>query len=96
MYRSVCEKFNIGKATAIRAVRRVTRAVIKLAPNIITWPKEERVEEVFKGFAANSAFPKVIGALDGTHVNIRAPTNNPECYVDRKGHHSIQLQVSIL
>lgn len=37
-------------------------------------------------------FPKVIGAIDGTHVKI-APKKNPESYVNRKGYHSIQLQV---
>jgi len=48
---------------------------------------------VWTGFEATSGFPKVIGALDGTHINIPAPKDNPEAYVNRKGHHSIQLQV---
>jgi len=38
-------------------------------------------------------FPKVIGAIDGTHIKITAPKVNPESYVNRKGFHSIQLQV---
>lgn len=38
-------------------------------------------------------FPKVIGATDGTHIKIDAPKSNPDCYVNRKGYHSIQLQV---
>ncbi|XP_043283152.1 putative nuclease HARBI1 [Venturia canescens] len=55
-------------------------------------PEGNRIEEVFRGFAATSDFPNVIGEIDGTHINIRVPHNNPECYVNRKGHHSIQLQ----
>lgn len=40
-----------------------------------------------------SSFPCVIGATDGTHINIPAPHKHPETYVNCKGHHSIQLQV---
>ncbi|EFN64056.1 Putative nuclease HARBI1, partial [Camponotus floridanus] len=36
-------------------------------------------------------FSKVIGAIDGTHINIPAPRIYPASYVNRKGHHSIQL-----
>ncbi|XP_071579491.1 putative nuclease HARBI1 [Temnothorax nylanderi] len=54
------------------------------------WPTNERVNEIWAGFENNSGFPKIIGAIDGTHVTIPAPTDNPEEYV--KGRHSIQLQ----
>ncbi|XP_011686365.1 PREDICTED: putative nuclease HARBI1, partial [Wasmannia auropunctata] len=91
-YRSICEKFDVGKATALKSVRRVMKALTELAPHFITWPNEERAKEIHNGFFAISAFPKVLGAIDGTHINIPAPHENPECYVNRKGHHSIQLQ----
>lgn len=46
-----------------------------------------------RGFAHIGAFPQTIGAIDGTHINIPAPKENPEAYINRKGHHSIQAQV---
>lgn len=46
------------------------------------------------GFTASSVFPGVIGAINGTHINIKAPHVYPEFYVNRKGHHSIQLQIN--
>ncbi|KAM0724678.1 putative nuclease HARBI1 [Formica fusca] len=96
-YRSICEKFCVGRATALYAVKRVIKALINLAPLFITWPEDnKRNKEIFMGFAMISAFPKVIGAIDGTHINIRAPHINAECYVNRKGQHSIQLQVICL
>ncbi|XP_071576255.1 putative nuclease HARBI1 [Temnothorax nylanderi] len=55
-------------------------------------PQGNRAQEVMMGFTVASAFPRIIGAIDGTHINIRAPHVSPECYVNRKGHHSIQLQ----
>lgn len=92
--RSISEKFNIGKGTALRAVRRVSTAIAKLSPLFMTWPKGDNAEKCIKEFFICSAFPNVIGAIDGTHINIKAPHVNPESYVNRKGYHSIQLQVT--
>lgn len=69
------------------------KALINLSPMFIKWPNEERAIEISNGFLQISGFPNVIGAIDGTHINIRAPHLDPECYVNRKGHHSVQLQV---
>ncbi|GAB1860676.1 Putative nuclease HARBI1 [Camponotus japonicus] len=91
-FRSICERFNVGRSTALYITRRVVRALVELAPVIIKWPTNERLNEVWIGFESTSGFPKVIGAIDGTHINIPAPKNNPESYINRKGHHSIQLQ----
>ncbi|XP_032690643.1 putative nuclease HARBI1, partial [Odontomachus brunneus] len=55
-------------------------------------PSRNRVNEVWTGFEATSGFPKVIGAIDGTHINIPAPLIEPVSYINRKGHYSIQLQ----
>ncbi|KYN22678.1 Putative nuclease HARBI1 [Trachymyrmex cornetzi] len=71
--RSVCTKFDLGKATAIRAMRRVTHALHKLAPRFIQWPQGRRAIEVMEAFERVSGFPNVIGAIDGTHIEIRSP-----------------------
>lgn len=49
-----------------------------------------------QGFEESSRFPKTIGAIDGTHIRIDAPKENPADYINRKGFHSIQLQVTII
>lgn len=67
--------------------------LIKIAPAIIKWPSNEQIGEICAAFENGSGFPNVIGAIDGTHINIPAPKIDPESYVNRKGHHSIQLQV---
>ncbi|TGZ51727.1 Uncharacterized protein DBV15_12495 [Temnothorax longispinosus] len=94
-YRSIHTRFGVGKATAIRAVRRVTMILCYLSPKFIQWPKETRAVEIMQGFAHIGAFPQTIGAIDGTHINIPAPKENPEAYINRKGHHSIQAQTVI-
>ncbi len=44
-------------------------------------------------FSAMSGFPNVIGAIDCTHIAIRAPYENKFVYVNRKHVHSINVQV---
>ncbi|XP_020298879.1 putative nuclease HARBI1 isoform X2 [Pseudomyrmex gracilis] len=91
-YRSICEKFNVGRATALKSVRRVVKALINFAPVFIKWPNEEKAIEISNGFLQTSGFPNIIGVIDGTHINIRAPHLDPKCYVNRKGRYSIHLQ----
>ncbi|XP_033729167.1 uncharacterized protein LOC117318274 [Pecten maximus] len=45
-----------------------------------------------KSFKRRNGFPNIIGAIVGTHIEIKAPTSHPQSYVNRKGYHSIQLQ----
>ncbi|XP_071634693.1 putative nuclease HARBI1 [Temnothorax longispinosus] len=92
-YRSICDRFDVGRATALRAVRRVTRALFKVADQFISWPSGEQAQIVMRKFKENSRFLNVIGAIDGTHIRIEAPTQNAADYVNRKGYHSLQLQV---
>lgn len=83
----------MGRATALRAVRRVTGALFRKSHIYIQWPSRDRAMSIMNGFEESSGFPKTIGAIDGTHIHIDAPKKNPADYVNRKGFHSIQLQV---
>lgn len=83
----------MGRATAVRAVRRVTQALFRVASHFISWPSNEEAEIIIKKFKESSGFPSTIGAIDGTHICIEAPKENAADYVNRKGYHSIQLQV---
>lgn len=46
-----------------------------------------------RGFEESSSFPKTVGAIDGIHIRIDAPKENSVDYINRKGFHSIQLQL---
>ena len=38
------------------------------------------------------SFPNILGAIDGCHIAIEAPIQNPKSYFNRKRFHSIVLQ----
>ena len=44
-------------------------------------------------FEQKCGFPNVIGVIDGTHIQIWAPSEDPHSYINRKGYHSINVQV---
>lgn len=49
----------------------------------------DAIKEVFE----EGGFPGVVGVIDGTHVSIRAPMEEPDAYINRKKFYSIQVQV---
>ncbi|KAK3732891.1 hypothetical protein QZH41_012659, partial [Actinostola sp. cb2023] len=49
----------------------------------------DAIQQVFE----DGGFPGVVGVIDGTHIPIRAPSEKPNAYINRKKFHSIQVQV---
>ncbi|XP_028408835.1 protein ALP1-like [Dendronephthya gigantea] len=47
---------------------------------------------VMEKFQSQKGLPHCIGVVDGTHIPIKAPYDNPEQYVNTKKFHSLQLQ----
>jgi len=94
LFRCVSDRFNVGKATAWRSVQKVVNALYKNVATFIKWPTIEEAEQNMQTTERLYGFPGVIGAVDGTHIKITAPNENSDSYINRKGFHSIQLQVS--
>ncbi|XP_020299186.1 putative nuclease HARBI1 [Pseudomyrmex gracilis] len=92
-YRCVSDRFDVGKATAWRSVHRVVNALYAKVRMFIRWPTMQEAEQTMQKIEQLYGFPGVIGAIDGTHIKINAPKDNSDSYVNRKGYHSIQLQV---
>ncbi|XP_023247672.1 protein ANTAGONIST OF LIKE HETEROCHROMATIN PROTEIN 1-like [Copidosoma floridanum] len=92
-YRSVTSKFGVAKSTAWKSTFRVVKVLCNYRNYFIRWPSHEEAQETAVRIQEAHGFPGVIGALDGTHINISAPKNDPNAYINRKGKHSIQLQV---
>ncbi|XP_067135134.1 putative nuclease HARBI1 [Centruroides vittatus] len=91
-YRSVSDRFGVSKSTLFRVVQTTCTALSELAPQFIKWPSGEQVQEITQSFHNKSGFPGVVGAIDGTHIEIPAPQIHAVAYVNRHGYHSIILQ----
>lgn len=64
----------IDKATASRAIHRVSRAIASISQQFIRMPvTQEEIQEVKTGFHNIARFPKVLGAIDCTHIRIQSP-----------------------
>lgn len=77
-------------------MRRVVNALYAKVGTFIKWPDRQEAIKTIETIENQHGFPGVIGAVDGTHIKITAPKYNNESYVNRKGFHSIQLQVRVV
>lgn len=60
-------------------------------PQIIKWPERGLYRAIARAFA-EKGFPDTIGAIDGSHIKIKAPKEDEASYVNRKKYHSIVIQ----
>lgn len=62
----------------------------------IIWPKEGDFPRCAQEFYRIRGFPKVIGAIDGTHVALRNPSKDNNLFYNRKNFTSVNVLVSRL
>ncbi|KAJ4427072.1 hypothetical protein ANN_26871 [Periplaneta americana] len=89
-FRDVADRFNVTISTLFRVVRRMMYFVSNLSEQIIMWPTADEIVEIEQYFRHNH-FPGVIGIIDGTHIRIDRPKNDPDSYLNRKHFYSVQL-----
>lgn len=88
------DRFGVGKATCFRSLRRVISALFQIAYQYIKWPTGQKAVEIMDEFYNVSGLRGVIGAIDGTLIEINKPSENGDDYICRKGYSAIHLQVN--
>lgn len=84
-FRSMADIFGVAKSTYHFSVEKVASALVtEIMPNVIQWPAGNKVRETCDVFSELAAILNVIEAVDGTHIPIKAPKNNPNAYYNRK------------
>lgn len=71
---------------------RVTKAINQIATEVITWPRGLNARNVQNGFYRLANIPGIVGAIDGCYIQIKAPSTDPEVYINRKMFYGISLQ----
>ncbi|KAK2727594.1 putative nuclease HARBI1 isoform X1 [Artemia franciscana] len=92
-YRSVGCRFGVCKKTVFKVIRRTIDAIYEMASTTIKWPGATEAQNIISANSSTAGFPGVLGAIDGTHIPIRTPQHSSGTYINRKGFHSLQLQV---
>ena len=95
-YRTISHLFGLGISTVCVAVHNVCDLLIQqFSTTYIKIPMGQGLRDIVDGFKSKWGFPQCIGAIDGSHIPIIAPSENPLDYYNRKGYHSIILQALV-
>ena len=87
----VCD---ISQSSVHTCEKQVTEALYARAGQYIKFNLDQAHQEAqAAGFAAFAGVPNVQGAVDCTHVALRAPLQNPRRFLNRKGFHSLNVQI---
>ena len=80
-YKTVGHLFGVSHSSVCLIVKEVCQAIVnKLLPIYIRIPEGDALKEVVRQFQSKYNFPQCIGAIDGSHIPIVAPSEFPADY----------------
>ncbi|XP_029965215.1 protein ANTAGONIST OF LIKE HETEROCHROMATIN PROTEIN 1-like [Salarias fasciatus] len=95
-YRGIAHLFDVSRSVACRCVQEFCGAAQRaLVPELVGVPDENKFRELAAYFESRWGLPHCVGAIDGSHIPIIAPTDFHSDYFNRKGWHSIILQAVV-
>ncbi|XP_072301499.1 putative nuclease HARBI1 [Eucyclogobius newberryi] len=91
---SMGDTIGISQASMSRCVSNVTKALVEKASQFITFFRDESSrDQSVAMFERAAGFPGVLGVLDFVQVAIKAPNSEDQSYVNKKGFHSVGVQL---
>ncbi|KAM3849816.1 uncharacterized protein ACN63O_020435 [Diretmus argenteus] len=92
-FRSLSHLFGVGRSTACMITQEVIMAINNtMSKNFIKPPSGAELRAIMQAFRDKWHFPQVARAIDGTHIGIKAPSDTPTDYYNRKGFFSVLMQ----
>ena len=74
-------------------VRATTNALVNRLPQYVSYPRDDASQRQIKQDVYKlKNCPHVLGAIDGTLIPIKAPQNDGNLFVCRKGYHALNIQ----
>ena len=92
-YLAISPQYGIAASTVCNCVHQVTSAILQHM-----WSAYIRLPTVEQGLRSMTAWelqthiPGVVGAVDGTHIQIKRPSKDGEGYFNRNGFYSLNVQ----
>ena len=90
---STKDNINVAQPTVSVVLSKFLDSLLAKKHEFISMPSREAAAISKRQFYCIAGFPGVIGLVDGTHIPIIAPSEDEHLYVNRKGFHSINVQV---
>ena len=93
----LCNADDLGISQPVsRAINQTINALSRpqILQQFIRFPLDiQQLHRIKDNFREIAAMPGVVGAIDGTHMKIIAPSKDEDVFVNRKKVHSINTQV---
>ena len=93
---SLSKHFGVGKSSIYRCIISVSSALTDIIQEYVSFPdasNEQEINATKSGFWDYGGFPNCLGMVDGTQIKIKAPHQNEEIFVNRKGYHLINAKI---
>ena len=85
--------FGLGRSTISKCIHDVSRAIIQHMRNVyVRLPSSQEATQSKNRWRMQTRIPGIVGAIDGTHIAIRAPFRNGGAYFNRKSFYSLNVQ----
>ena len=93
-YEVIADGLAVTKSTVGHVMHSVAAALAGLIHQYVRFPDtEEEITQTKRKFFSIARMPNTIGAIDCTHIHIQAPHEREWEFVNRKGRHSINVQL---
>ena len=91
--RMTANTFGVSVATVSVSLRLVCDAICKIGPKFIKFPQKiEEIRAIASRFEEKFNMPQVIGCIDGTHISIQKPHEDPHYFFCYKMKYSLNCQ----
>uniref|UniRef100_A0A8C5GDH5 Putative nuclease HARBI1 n=1 Tax=Gouania willdenowi TaxID=441366 RepID=A0A8C5GDH5_GOUWI len=92
-YQVVGDSIGVDKSTVSKVVKAVSVTLASLVNQFVCFPRDDQISQTNHKFLLLGNMPNTIGVIDCTHVCIQAPHEREWEYINRKGRHSINIQL---
>ncbi|XP_029173399.1 putative nuclease HARBI1, partial [Nylanderia fulva] len=94
-FRDVADRFDLSLSTLESVLRRVTQFLYDMRNEVIRYPTEVERQRTQRYYLESKGFPGVIGCIDGSHIRIDKPSEDPVAYINRKHYFSVHMQGTV-
>jgi hypothetical protein len=91
-FRQVADRFNVTKGSSHRIVTKIVQFLVRKSKEYIAMPTGQQLRKVTSEFFKLHGIEGVVGAIDGSHINIKRPASkHHHVYYNGKGDYSLLI-----